>query len=317
VLRVLAIGLAPFLAWELFALIYYGTPFPNSAYAKLATGIPRTALIRQGLLYFLNSLRVDPVTLCVIGGAVVFAVRRRERDELLLMAGAWSYLVYVLFIGGDFMSGRFFSAPLIVAAAVLSRWRPVKPGFVEALPFIILILSGLAVPAAPLFSGADYAQRQRGRLSDGAHITDERAFYYNETGLLRAGRRDAPMPDHPSAHDGRRAREAGPAVVVRGGVGFFGYYAGSRVHVIEPWAVTDPLLARLPIPDGASWRIGHFARAIPRGYQETLETGDLRLTDPGIARLYTALGIVMRGPLFGGRRMVEIWRLNTGFYGGK
>ena len=314
-LRVIAIGLAPFLVWELFALIYYGAPFPNSAYAKLATGIPRTALIRQGLLYFVNSLRVDPVTLCVIGAAAAFAVRRRCREELLLMAGAGSYLAYVLFIGGDFMSGRFFSVPLIVAAAVLSRWRPAKPGFFEMLPFVVLILPGLADPAAPPFSDANYADRQRGRRSDAARITDERAFYYNETGLLRAGRGDAPMPDHPSAHDGRRAREGGPAVVVRGGVGFFGYYAGPAVHIVEPWAVTDPLLARLPIPDGAPWRIGHFTRAIPRGYEETLATGEIRLTDPRIARLYSALDIVIRGPLFRGRRMVEIWRLNTGFYG--
>ena len=316
-LRVLAIGLAPFLVWELFALIYYGVPFPNSAYAKLATGIPRMALIRQGFLYLLNSLRVDPVTLCVIGAAALFAVRRRCREELLLMAGALSYVAYVLFIGGDFMSGRFFSAPLVVAAAVLSRWRPERPGFIAALPFVILILPGLAVPTAPPFSDANYADRQRGRRSDAARITDERAFYYNETGLLRAGRRGVPMPDHPSARDGRRARERGPAVVVRGGVGFFGYYAGPSVHIVEPWAVTDPLLARLPIPEGAPWRIGHFTRAIPRGYEETLTTGDLRLTDPRIARLYTALGIVMRGPLFRGRRIVEIWRLNTGYYGGE
>jgi len=35
----LALGFLPLLAWEAFALLYYGFPFPNTAYAKLQTGV--------------------------------------------------------------------------------------------------------------------------------------------------------------------------------------------------------------------------------------------------------------------------------------
>ena len=31
----------PLLAWELFSLLFYGFPFPNTYYAKLNTGIPK------------------------------------------------------------------------------------------------------------------------------------------------------------------------------------------------------------------------------------------------------------------------------------
>jgi arabinofuranosyltransferase len=302
--KTVLIGFSPFLVWELFALVYFGAPFPNSAYAKLVTGIPRADLIRQGYHYFLNSLGIDPVTLVAVGAAALFAVRRRDVGELLMTAGVGLYLGYVLWIGGDFMSGRFFAAPLLVSAALLARWKPERPGVLALLPFLAVALLGLATPNSPVYSGADYAAKHRSRAADNARITDERAFYC----------REVPMPNHRSAYEGRQARESGPAVVVRGGVGFFGYYAGPGVHIVEPWAVSDPLLARLPVPEGGFWRIGHFTREIPQGYEATLRTGENRIVDPKVARLYEALEVVTRGRLFSGRRLAEIWKLNTGSY---
>jgi arabinofuranosyltransferase len=43
------LGFTPFLLWEGFALWYYGSPVPNTAYAKLDTGIPLTDLLTQGV----------------------------------------------------------------------------------------------------------------------------------------------------------------------------------------------------------------------------------------------------------------------------
>jgi arabinofuranosyltransferase len=37
---ILAAGMAPVLAWHAFATLYYGIPYPNTALAKLNTGIP-------------------------------------------------------------------------------------------------------------------------------------------------------------------------------------------------------------------------------------------------------------------------------------
>jgi arabinofuranosyltransferase len=66
------LGFAPLIAWELFSLFYYGFPFPNTAYAKLNTGVSAGNLIRQGLYYALNSIRADPITLSAIVGLCCF-----------------------------------------------------------------------------------------------------------------------------------------------------------------------------------------------------------------------------------------------------
>jgi len=59
-------GLLPFLIWEIFSLFYFGYLFPNTAYAKLNTGIAGGELIIQGLYYFYHSIKLDPVTIVII-----------------------------------------------------------------------------------------------------------------------------------------------------------------------------------------------------------------------------------------------------------
>ena len=49
--RTLALGFAPIVAWELFSLVYYGFLVPNTAFAKMHTGIPEGELFAQGLRY--------------------------------------------------------------------------------------------------------------------------------------------------------------------------------------------------------------------------------------------------------------------------
>src|SRR6185503_20319626 len=87
ILRAMAIGSAPAVAWTLFSLIYYGFPFPNTAYAKLATGIDSSELRAQGLLYLLDSLDRDPITLTTIAIATVIAAVQRTIPPRVLAAG--------------------------------------------------------------------------------------------------------------------------------------------------------------------------------------------------------------------------------------
>jgi len=50
-LAVLVLGFLPLVLWELFSLWYYGFPFPNTAYAKLTTGLTASELAGRGCLY--------------------------------------------------------------------------------------------------------------------------------------------------------------------------------------------------------------------------------------------------------------------------
>ena len=51
-LWLMAVSFSPFLLWEIFSVFYYGIPYPNTALAKLNTGIPSSELVLQGLPLF-------------------------------------------------------------------------------------------------------------------------------------------------------------------------------------------------------------------------------------------------------------------------
>ncbi|MEJ5311028.1 MAG: hypothetical protein WHX52_14795 [Anaerolineae bacterium] len=314
---VVALGFLPFVLWELFSLFYYGFPFPNTAYAKLTSAlISRQDLMMEGLKYLHNSLRADTITLFVIGLGTLTLFLTREWRKLPVVVGMLLYLLYVVYVGGDFMSGRFFSVTLfaalmlLVSSPVLAQRRTV-----QAIALAGVVLVGLSAPFSPVRASGEVGARtgtEPGWLY-GRTITDERANYYRNTGLLRAFQQPNPLPDHDWALEGRAARVAAPPVVEKGSVGFYGYFAGPQVYVVDLLGLGNPLLARLP-PADPDWRIGHFGRLMPDGYRETLETGENRIADPHLAAYYDKLALVIRGDLFNGERLRAIWQLNTGAY---
>ena len=311
-LGLLALGFLPLVVWTAFSLFYYGFPFPNTAYAKLATGIAAADLARQGGTYLLNSLRWDPLTLTVSAAAVVMALARRWSAGVAVAAGIVLYLLYVISIGGDFMSGRFLTLPLVAAVAVLlaatgpaagQATIPLSPRSSAIAAALILLLAAIGhLPVLLAGSPTGDAARRDG------DIADERAYYTPHTGLF------TDRVAHPWAEQGLVLRAAGPAVVEHGNVGFLGFYAGPAVHIIDRNGLTDPLLARLPVRDPADWRIGHFRRDVPAGYADTLRGGQNVIQDADLAAYFDVLAHATRGPLWSVERLREIWRINTGAY---
>src|SRR5262249_14549278 len=119
--RPLAAGLSPWLLWEAFSLVYYGALAPNTALAKLGSGVPRGALARQGLSYLGDPLRRDPIPLVVIAAGTAAAAVRGGRAARALAAGIALHLAYVVSIGGDFMTGRFLTPALALSAVLLAE----------------------------------------------------------------------------------------------------------------------------------------------------------------------------------------------------
>jgi arabinofuranosyltransferase len=118
---------------------------------------------------------------------------------------------------------------------------------------------------------------------------------------------EAPVPPYRGAFLGRRSKAQRDVVAITGEVGFFGYNAGPSVHVVDMFALCDPLLARIPFEPNGRWRIGHFERPIPDGYDEVL-LGRGAIRDPTIAALYDRVRLITRGPLFSAAR----WRAILG-----
>lgn len=302
-------GLLPLVAWELFSVLYYGFPFPNTAYAKLKTGVPAPDLAAQGFIYLFDSLARDPVTLATILTALVVSVVRPSRTTWPVAAGVLAYLGYVVRVGGDFMSGRFLVAPLVVSAVLLVsmewpfarrlRWAPAF--------LIVAALAVLAPDPMPQHAG----ETPRPDLVGESGIADERLVYFPTSGLAYYAR-GIPWPADTSAEVGRRARRDQVPALSFCCVGTMGFFAGPAVYVIDEVGLGDPLLARLPAE--TPWRIGHFQRTVPDGYLESVETGENRVREPGLAAYYERLRTVTRAPLFSGDRIRTLVRMNLGQY---
>ncbi|HLF91732.1 MAG TPA: hypothetical protein VI451_22530 [Anaerolineales bacterium] len=310
----LLLGGLPLLAWEGFSLFYYGLPLPNTYYAKLNTGIPQIELIGQGIQYLLNALEFDPLTLLIIiaGVLTTFALRNRRISALAL--GILLYLAYVVCIGGDFMAGRFLTAPLFLAVILLSQLDfDTLPIARSLMIFGMMIAVGLSAPHATIdFRDTDTLQTPTEHI-DHRGISDERLNYAPFTALL-ALPRDAQPPTHVWAWQGTRDAGKGRELITKFGIGFYGFNAGPGVYVIDQLALADPLLARLPAARDIHWHVGHYIREIPAGYERTLETGTNAIKDPNLALYYDKLSLITRGPLFRKTRLIEIFKMNLGYY---
>jgi len=304
---VLALGFAPFVLWEVFSVVYYGFPFPNTYYAKTTHGVPGVEIVAQGFLYLRNALIWDPLTLFTIVAGVVFGLASvfRNRRGAALAAGIVLYLGYVVSVGGDHMAGRFLSAPLVCAVLILSTAGLGRGTCADML--LVAVALGLNARCPTL--AADFEASHC--ALDQAKIIDERGCSRPEASLL-ARSVEFPFDMHTRAVAGREARAKGPHVVVDGWVGIFGFYAGPEVHIVDVLGLGDPLLSRLPMMP-VEWRIAHFARPVPEGYQEAVEgRGDI--ADPSLARYWDRLAVVTRGDIWSLERFREIWRFNTGAY---
>ncbi|MBM4062676.1 MAG: hypothetical protein FJ265_16500 [Planctomycetes bacterium] len=302
------LGFLPFICWLGFATFYYGTPWPSTAYAKaIAVDLPRLPLLREGLNYLGDIVTRDPTTAAAIAGSLLWCLSRTSRRRYLpLQAGIWLYLLYILWIGGDFMATRFAAAPFVLALFVLAdALRPASGRALGAIAGGAALLSlSPGLPDAWRTAPIDSATTMNGS------IIDERAFYVPRLGLWAPLNRPKPDSVH-ALYDfwGMKGR----VFDVRGAVGEFGFLGGPRLHLIDPW-LCDPLLMRLPIFDREHWRVGHYTRRVPEGYLETLTSGTNRIHHPALAAYYERLRLVTQGPLWSWERLSTAFELLLGRY---
>jgi hypothetical protein len=130
IIGTLCIFLAPLTLWTLFSLFYYGFPFPNTAYAKLAIpGLPVIDRFIRGYIYFTVSLKFDPITPALLLLAIIKGLSASEVRYKILGISVLTTLLYVTSIGGDYMIGRFYAPVCLVSilTLVMTPWN--KPFF--------------------------------------------------------------------------------------------------------------------------------------------------------------------------------------------
>ncbi len=307
----LLVAFSPLVAWELFSLVYYGFPFPNTAYAKLGTGIPAFEAAAQGSLYLLDTALRDPAMITLLVGSVGVVFVARESVPMCMMLGAILYTIYVVKVGGDFMAGRFLTAPLYVALCAVVATRVAAP---PAWGSLLLVVPAL------LFSVADLG-RVAGPPARGigpSGVADERQFYLDTVSLAKVTR-NRPDVDNPLLRSGQRFRSdslarGGRLVLPTYNIGLTGFGAGPLVYLIDDLALSDPLLARLPAKRQVPWRIGHFPRERPEGYVESIRSGRCQLHDRELCKFWRHLRRITEGPIWSWARFVTIAKMNLGMY---
>jgi arabinofuranosyltransferase len=307
----LILGQLPLILWELFSLIYYGFLFPNTAYAKLSNSIPAMDLVFQGLKYIKFTLIYDPATLfCILTGLFILLILPNRSRSVAFALGILFYAGYVIKIGGDFMGGRFLTAPLMCSVLLLVQYpfklsRPI-PALILVGP--MLLLAAIAsIPPWQVYSlsARDFINEDK--------VADERAYYFPSNGIL-SGKDWSKLPVHVWRDEGMNIRDSKDKVRTIVNAGMIGYYAGPNVYLIDELALCDPLLARLPPDLSNGWRIGHFRRIIPAGYEDTLKTGQIAFKNEKLGQYYSILRQIIRGPIWNVQRWQEIIKINLGIY---
>ena len=320
-LAVAGLGVLPLVLWTLFSLIYYGQPFPNTAYAKvLSVEYPASWKFRRGLAYLGNSISWDSASFVLLLLAVGLAARRRDRLGLAMLSGVLLYILFTVVSAASatHMSGRFFAVPYFVAIGLAVALLPGKRSL-QALCGVLAVFL-LVNPVSSIKFGTPLYRPYQQHVS----TIDTKWYCWRDGAALLNWRPGKTMPDHEWYHYGATLRQGTDKVVLggfRGGeaIGYAGFTAGPGIHMVDRVALSDPLLARLPAYRPArfeDWKSGHFHRPIPMGYMESLELGRNRINDPQIREFYDHVRLITRGRIWSRRRFATIIAMNLGRYDG-
>ena len=130
-IRVIFPGVLILIVWFSFATVYFGSPLPNTFFAKLNAGYSTEEVLDRGRIYFL-ALRLDLVTPLVLIFGLIFSILSLNKILISLSIGQLLYLAYIYSIGGDFMMGRFFSLLIftsicqLTVAVYVQKWMSFK-----------------------------------------------------------------------------------------------------------------------------------------------------------------------------------------------
>jgi arabinofuranosyltransferase len=309
-----AAGAVPVLVWAAWSAWYYGEVLPNTFHAKTNVDIGRSEMVVSGLRYLAVSTEYDPLLAVVPVVATIAALAVGDRWHQAAAAGMWLYGGYVIWIGGDFMAGRFLTGITVLGLAVLAtvpigRWVSSTTGAwgAAALAAVVVVAVPSLRPLAVAYDTPprwDYAHR--------AGVADEASFYRILTGaslyaVLIENGAEVGFTGHDDEERGMRRLwelrrlekrwyrfqppppgEPRPVTEACGGLGNVGLALGPGVHIIDHCALADPFLARLPFRPAEPylWRIGHFDRVPPTGYIDAVVHAESdRVEDPELRAL--------------------------------
>ncbi|MDC3376489.1 hypothetical protein OAV85_00615 [Candidatus Nanopelagicales bacterium] len=322
-LKVIGAGLLAFalptVFWLLWTYLNYGTALPNTFAAKRNVNIPLGELTFQGFRYLWVGFENDPVTLLAIVLGISVGLSLGTVIVRAWALGVLFYLAYILWIGGDYMGGRFLAVPVYISVFLIalvvnfaSRDKQQAPVFsgrsaaaIAASIAVLVSLTGMGQTPVALAN----PQLARWDYGTSAGIADERGLSVERGRSLRSALIEG-QPNIPSFKDlgdptsaeltlfsihglakswpNPESAEGTPARVaaICSLLPVVALSTGPRTHLIDTCGLTDRFVATIPFtpPASLAWRSGHLERELPLGYVEAVETGDpTRVLDPELA----------------------------------
>ena len=303
-------GLIPFIMWGVFTFIYYGDLVPNTAHAKLAKGISKLVYIKKGLLYLFSVFLQDVFTIIPIILATIFIFISKNKKAIIASIGIFLSILYIIYVGGDFMLGRFLTPALFTAMILLAGLKIDDSLFKKITPLFI-VCTALFFAMTHFFVNNVYEQRNDFiKYYWGTY--DDSAVYFSSTALF--GRRTLDDEHTSTKKQWLEVHNTNPILIDSEGIGFIGYYAGPNIRIIDPFSLGDPLLSRLHM--NLKWidHIAHLKREIPEGYYETVATGQNLIESEPLAKYYEKTKIITQGKIFTKERFKTIINRMLGKY---
>ena len=300
-------GLLILIVWFSFATFYFGAPLPNTFYAKLNNDFSTLESIRHGLNYII-ALKFDLATTIIILFGILISIFSKHTKLIALSIGQVLYIMYIIWSGGDFMQGRFFSVLVYLSIGIIvlsfKNIPQLKTLFQNLFIICTVVICISFNPESKL--PFLYKPNELPR-STYIYVGDERGGNYRINGLLSKERTSwieiANLPDKiPSTYK--------TSCGLLGGLSL----SDTSYYLIDVCALSDPFLSRISPINRKNSIPGHYYRKIPTNYGEYLIGNIDELPDRKLNGLLDDVSIVTKGKLYSVNRLSAILRLNTGFH---
>jgi len=247
--------------YQIFRMGYYAALLPNPFYTKSGFG----AYWSQGLKYLWDFCRgsLFPVVLFLV--FFMFLFKRHQgnlKSRLIVLFSGLLHGFFVIRGGGDFMHGRFLLPAFLLIT--LSQTGAFDKFFNKK---TALKMTCVAVCLIFFFASLSVTPIQKRGQPIHLNITEERYFYYKDKiipfkHLLTDTMILIWKTIGINYRDLARKAELNIRIAYKN-VGFTGFYAGSRVYVLDELGLTEPVVARIVLT--MRKRPGHEKNA-PFGY---------------------------------------------------
>lgn len=273
------VGGAPCFAWLAFSWLYYHDIVPNTARAKLEIYPSTLHALTQGAKYLVDWCVHDSAAaasaLVLLSCAILM---EKRKGVLALVMGILAHALWAVWVGGDFMRGRFFMPALTAsvalgALALASRSRQCAAGVPGAVWCTCVCLFLAAAARQTILSSFSWRVKGWGIVNERNYYPGYSLRYYLQNGRLKNPYLDLSFADCLRAY----AEAHGPITVHFRNPGTVGYLAGPKVTVIDTLGLTDRYIAGLPraFLSHPFPRPGHPDKYIPVRYLAA--RGDLSL----------------------------------------